>query len=38
MFDAIANFRLNKGHGIIAEFYREHFDEYLTFTKIGEDQ
>jgi len=36
IFDAIANFRLNKGHGIIAEFYREHFDEYLTFTKIGE--
>ncbi|MCU0377271.1 MAG: phosphoenolpyruvate synthase [Bacteroidales bacterium] len=36
IFDAIANFRLNKGHGVIAEFYREHFDEYLTFTKIGE--
>jgi len=36
IFDIIANFRLNKGHGIIAEFYREHFDEYLTFTKIGE--
>lgn len=36
IFDAIANFRQYKGHGIIAEFYREHFDEYLTFTKIGE--
>ena len=36
IFDTIANFRFNKGHGIIAEFYREHFDEYLTFTKIGE--
>lgn len=36
IFDAIANFRLNKGHGIIAEFYSDHFDEYLTFTKIGE--
>ncbi len=36
IFDIIANFRLNKGHGIIAEFYREHFDEYLTFTKIGD--
>ncbi len=35
IFDAIANFRLNKGRGIIAEFYRENFDEYLTFTKIG---
>jgi len=36
IFDSIANFRLNKGHGIIADFYREHFDEYLTFTRIGE--
>ncbi len=36
IFDTIANFRLNKGHGIIADFYREHFDEYLTFTRIGE--
>ena len=36
IFDAIANFRLNKGHGVIAEFYREHFDEYFTFTRIGE--
>jgi hypothetical protein len=36
IFDSIANFRQNKGHGVIAEFYREHFDEYLTFTKIGE--
>lgn len=36
IFDTIANFRLNRGHGIIADFYREHFDEYLTFTKIGE--
>lgn len=35
IFDTIANFRLNKGHGIIADFYREHFDEYLTFTRIG---
>lgn len=35
IFDAIANFRQNKGHGVIAEFYREHFDEYLTFTRIG---
>jgi len=35
-FDTIANFRRNKGHGIIADFYREHFDEYLTFTRIGD--
>jgi CheY-like chemotaxis protein len=36
IFDIIGNFRLSKGHGIIAQFYREHFDEYLTFAKIGE--
>jgi len=36
IFDTIANFRLSKGHGVIADFYREHFDEYLTFTRIGE--
>jgi CheY-like chemotaxis protein len=36
IFDTIANFRRNKGHGIVADFYREHFDEYLAFTRIGE--
>lgn len=36
IFDTIANFRRHKGHGVIADFYREHFDEYLTFTRIGE--
>ncbi len=36
IFDTIANFRLNKGHGIIADFCREHFDEYLAFTRIGD--
>ncbi len=36
MFDAIASFRLNKARGVIAEFYRESFDEYFTFTRIGE--
>jgi len=35
MFDAIASFRINKARGVIAEFYRESFDEYLTFTRIG---
>ncbi|MCX6272545.1 MAG: phosphoenolpyruvate synthase [Bacteroidetes bacterium] len=35
MFDAIATFRMNKARGIIAEFYRDRFDEYLTFTRIG---
>jgi len=36
IFEAIANFRINKGRGIIAKFYRESFDEYLTFARIGE--
>ncbi len=35
LFDAIATFRMNKSRGIIAEFYRDRFDEYLTFTRIG---
>ncbi|TRX70831.1 PEP/pyruvate-binding domain-containing protein [Carboxylicivirga sp. M1479] len=36
VFDTIANFRYSKGRGIIAKFYREKFDEYLTFTRIGD--
>ena len=36
MFDAIASYRLSKARGVIAEFYRESFDEYLTFTRIGD--
>jgi CheY-like chemotaxis protein len=36
MFDAIASFRMNKARGVIAEFYRESFDEYFTFTRIGD--
>lgn len=36
VFDAIANFRFNKSKGTIAEFNRENFDEYLSFSRIGE--
>jgi len=36
MFDSIASFRLNKARGVIAEFYRDRYDEYLTFTRIGD--
>ncbi len=36
VFDAIASFRLNKAKGVIAEFNRESFDEYLSFTRIGQ--
>lgn len=36
LFDAIASFRMNKAKGVIAQFYRESYDEYLSFTRIGE--
>ncbi len=36
MFDAIASYRLSKARGVIAEFYRDSFDEYLTFSRIGD--
>ena len=36
VFDTIADFRLDKGRGIIAKFQKENFDEYLTFSRIGE--
>nr|WP_319401406.1 PEP/pyruvate-binding domain-containing protein [uncultured Carboxylicivirga sp.] len=36
LFDTIASFRYSKARGIIAKFYRDKFDEYLTFTRIGE--
>jgi len=36
IFDAIANFRMNKARGVIADFYRDRFDEYFTFARIGE--
>lgn len=36
VFDATATFRMNKSRGVIAEFNRESFDEYLSFTRIGQ--
>jgi CheY-like chemotaxis protein len=36
LFDTIANFRYSKARGVIAKFYRDKFDEYLTFTRIGD--
>lgn len=36
MFDAIAAFRYTKAKGVIAQFSRDHFDEYLTFSRIGD--
>ncbi len=35
IYDAIARYRSNKGRGVIADFYRDKFDEYLIFTRIG---
>lgn len=35
IFESIAAYRTNKGRGVIAQFSRENFDEYLTFTRIG---
>jgi len=36
LYAAISNFRLNKGRGVIAKFYKENYDEYLNFTRIGD--
>ncbi|MFN8207773.1 MAG: PEP/pyruvate-binding domain-containing protein [Bacteroidales bacterium] len=36
LYDSISNFRISKGRGIIAEFDKEHFDDYLIFCRIGE--
>ncbi len=36
MFDAIAAYRYHKAKGVIAQFSRDHFDEYLTFSRIGD--
>jgi CheY-like chemotaxis protein len=35
IFDAVARYRTTKGRGVIADFYKEKFDEYLIFTRIG---
>ncbi len=37
LFESIANYRLSKGRGIIAKFEKNKFDEYLVFTRIGND-
>jgi len=33
--DAIAMFRMNKSRGVIAQFNKESYDEYLGFSRIG---
>jgi len=36
LFDSITAFRINKAKGVIADFDRERYDEYLQFARIGE--
>ncbi len=36
IFDSITAFRINKAKGVIAEFDRERYDEYLSFARIGQ--
>lgn len=36
IFESIASYRLNKGRGVIAQFDRDRFDEYVSFSRIGE--
>lgn len=37
LYDAIASYRLEKGRGVIGKFDRDRFDEYLLFSRIGEN-
>ncbi len=36
IFKAIGNYRMTKGRGVIASFNKDSYDEYLTFSRIGE--
>ena len=36
IYEAISSFRISKGRGVIAIFDKSNFDEYLTFSRIGE--
>ena len=36
LYIAISSFRLGKGRGVIAKFDKSSFDEYQTFSRIGE--
>jgi CheY-like chemotaxis protein len=37
IYESISNFRIAKGRGIIAKFDRNKFNEYLMFSRIGEE-
>jgi len=36
IYEAISSFRISKGRGIIAEFDRKTYDDYRTFSRIGQ--
>ncbi len=36
LYDTIASYRRNKGRGIISKFYRDRYDEYQIFSRIGD--
>jgi len=36
LYEAIANYRISKGRGVIASFDKEKFNRYLIFSRIGE--
>ena len=36
IFEGVTAFRINKAKGVIADFDREKYDEYLQFARIGE--
>lgn len=36
IYNSIANFRVSKARGVIAEFNRSKFDDYLLFSRIGQ--
>jgi CheY-like chemotaxis protein len=36
IYEAISSFRISKGRGVIAKFDKKSFDEYLSFSRIGE--
>ncbi len=35
LFVSMQNFRITKGRGVIAEFDKDNYDEYLLFTRMG---
>ena len=37
IYEAISSFRISKGRGIIAEFDKHTYDEYTTFSRIGQE-